>query len=129
VLVHGAIAFGLFGIGFLMSMAIAGVVWLYAKRSPEVRFHAEQAGCYQCLVGLINIVLVTVLGIGGGASIVAAFRGEGGSMAGWVLIGLGMSVVWFFLSILYGVFAAVMVLMGKRFKYPILGDRFEKRVL
>lgn len=129
VLAHGAIAFGFFGIGFLMSLAIAGVIWLYAKRSPEVRFHSEQAGCYQCIVLLINIVWVLVLAVGGGFSIFSFFRGEGGNLAGWVLVGLILFVGWFFLSILYGIFAAVMVLMGKRFKYPILGDRFERRAL
>lgn len=128
-LAHGAIAFGFFGIGLLMSLAIAGVIWLYAKRSPEVRFQSEQAGCYQCLVLLINIVWVIVLAVGGGFSIVAMLRGEGGSMAGWVIIGLIAFVVWFFASIVYGLIGAVMVLMGKRFKYVIIGDRFERKAL
>ncbi len=128
-LAHGAIAFGFFGIGLLMSLAIAGVIWLYSKRSPEVRFHSEQAGCYQCLVLLINIVGVTVLGVGGGFAIVQIARGEGGSLAGWVIIGLGVFAVWFFASIIYGLVGAVMVLMGKRFKYLIIGGKFERRAL
>lgn len=127
-LAHGAIGFGLFGITFFVSLVIAGVIWLYSKRSPEVRFHSEQAGCYQCSVLLINLVFIVVLAIGGGFSIFSMMRGEGGSLAGWVIVGLVAFAGWFFLSILYGLFAAVMVLMGKRFKYPIIGDRFEKRV-
>lgn len=127
-LAHGAIAFGFFGIGFLMSLAIAGIIWLYSKRSPEVRFHSEQAGCYQCLVLLINIVWVIILAIGGGFGIFSIIRGEGGQLAGWVIIGLIAFVAWFFLSIVYGIIAAILVLMGVRFKYPIIGDRAEKRV-
>src|SRR5439155_18980109 len=49
-LAHGAIAFGLLGVGFLVSLAISAAIWLYGRRSPEVRFHSEQAGCYQCSV-------------------------------------------------------------------------------
>ncbi|MGA7733315.1 MAG: DUF4870 domain-containing protein [Chloroflexia bacterium] len=127
-LAHGAIAFGLFGIGFLVSLGIAGVIWLYARRSPEVRFHSEQAGCYQCSVLLINVIWIAVLGVSGGFSIFAWFRGEGGGLTGWVLIATCVFALWFFLSILYGLVAAIFVLMGKRFKYPIIGDRFEKRV-
>jgi uncharacterized Tic20 family protein len=128
-LAHGAIAFGLFGISFLISLVITGVIWLYARRSPEVRFHAEQAGCYQCSVLLINLVLVSVLGVGGGFSLVFIFRGEGGSLAGLTLLGACAFAIWFFLSIIYGVIAAILVLSGKRFKYPIIGDRVERHVL
>ena len=49
-LAHGAIAFGLFGVTFIVTLAITGVIWLYSRRSPEVRFHAAQAGLYQCSV-------------------------------------------------------------------------------
>jgi uncharacterized Tic20 family protein len=128
-LAHGAIAFGLFGITLPISLLIAGIIWLYSKRSPEVRFHAEQAGCYQCSVLLINIVWIAILGFGGGWEILKIVRGEGDpSIAGWVIIGFMLFAVWFFASILYGIIAAVFVLLGKRFKYPIIGNRFEKRV-
>jgi uncharacterized membrane protein len=118
----------LFGISFLISIVITGVIWLYAKRSPEVRFHAEQAGCYQCSVLMFNFACVSILGAGGGFSIWSIIRGEGGSIAGWVIIGSCLFLIWFFLSILYGVIAALFVLAGKRFKYPIIGNRFERRV-
>ena len=127
-LAHGAIAFGLFGISFLISIVITGVIWLYAKRSPEVRFHAEQAGCYQCSVLMFNFACVSLLGAGGGFSIFAWFQGEGGHMTGWVLIGGCLFLIWFFASIIYGVIAAILVLAGVRFKYPIIGNRFERRV-
>jgi uncharacterized Tic20 family protein len=127
-LAHGAIAFGLFGIGFLVSLGIAGVIWLYARRSPEVRFHSEQAGCYQCSVLLINVVCVIVLIAGGVLSVFTAFQGGGGSVGGGTIIGLCLFAIWFFGTIIYGLVAAIFVLMGKRFKYPIIGDRFEKRV-
>src|SRR5918911_2564472 len=73
-LAHGAIAFGFLGVGFLVSLAISGVIWLYGKRSPQVRFHSEQAGCYQCSVLLINILFVTILGIAGGFSLFNIFQ-------------------------------------------------------
>jgi uncharacterized Tic20 family protein len=126
---HAAIAFGLFGITFIMSLAISGVIWLYSRRSPEVRFHAEQAGCYQCSVLLINVVCVVGLLLSGGLAIVKLFEGQGDWAAGLgrgTIIGLILFAVWFFGTILVGVIAAVSVLMGKRFKYPIIGDRFDK---
>jgi uncharacterized Tic20 family protein len=128
-LAHGAIAFGFLGFSFLISLAITGVIWLYSKRSPEVRFHSEQAGCYQCSVLLINVVWVAILGVTGGFSIFAWFRGEGGSLSGWVIIGACLFALWFFATIFYGIIAAILVLTGKRFKYPIIGDRFERRAL
>ncbi|MEO8287594.1 MAG: DUF4870 domain-containing protein [Chloroflexota bacterium] len=127
-LAHGAIAFGFLGFGFLVSLAIAGIIWLYSKRSPEVRFHSEQAGCYQCSVLLINLLFVVVLGVGGGFSIVGILQGNGAELARWVVWGLVIFAIWFIASILYGIVAAIMVLLGKRFKYPIIGDRFEKKV-
>lgn len=126
-LAHGAIAFGFFGIGFLVSLAIAGVVWLYGKRSPQVRFHSEQAGCYQCSVLLINIAFIVVLGVAGGFSFFNFLQGRGDwNVSGVVVIGVIFFAIWFVLSILYGIFAAVMVLLGKPFKYPIIGNRIRE---
>ncbi len=127
-LAHGAIAFGFLGIGFLASLAISGVIWLYSRHSPQVRFHAGQAGCYQCSVLLVNIAFVVVLGVGGGFSIFNLFQGHfDPGEGGWVLWGFVLFALWFVLSILYGLFAAVMVLLGKRFKYPIIGDRMTRK--
>jgi hypothetical protein len=126
-LAHGAIAFGFFGIGFLISLTISGVIWLYSRRSPQVRFHSEQAGCYQCSVFVINVVAVLALGVAGGFSVFQVFqhRSDWGLGPG-VLIGLIAFGVWFVGTILYGLVAAGMVLLGKPFKYPIIGDRFAR---
>jgi uncharacterized membrane protein len=127
-LAHGVIAFGFFGIGFLVSLAISGVIWLYSRRSPQVRFHAEQAGCYQCSVLLINVVAVLALGLGGGFSIFQAFQHRSDWGVSWgVVVGLIAFGVWFVGTILYGLFAAVMVLLGRPFKYPIIGDRMTRK--
>ena len=127
-LAHGAIAFALFGVTFLISLAISGAIWLYSKRSPEVRFHAAQAGVYQCSVLVLNVIFVIVLGTAGGFSIVNIMRGGSPDLARWVLWGLVIYLIWFLASILYGVYAAVMVLLGKRFKYPFIGNRYEKKI-
>jgi uncharacterized membrane protein len=128
-LAHGAIGFGLFGFTLLLSLAITGVLWLYSKRSPEVRFHAEQAGCYQIIVLAINVAVVLLLAVSGGFAIFNVFRGQNiTELNTGVILGGCLFVVWFFASIGYGLFGAVMVLMGKRFKYPFIGDRFEKKV-
>lgn len=124
---HGAIAFGLFGVGFLLSLAISGVIWLYAKRSPEVRFHSEQAGCYQCSVLVINFVFVIILGATTGFSLFNLLQGRSDwGMGGVAIAGLVLFAIWFLGTILLGLYGAVMVLMGRKFKYPIIGDRFER---
>ncbi|HET9493597.1 MAG TPA: DUF4870 domain-containing protein [Chloroflexia bacterium] len=128
-LAHGAIGFSLFGVTFFVSLAVTGIIWLYSKRSPEVRFHAEQAGCYQVIVLAINFTVVLLLSASGGFAIFNLFRGQNiAELNTGVVVGLCLFGAWFVLSILYGLFAALMVLMGRRFKYPIIGDRFEKKV-
>src|SRR5438477_9687229 len=108
-LAHGAIAFGLLGVGFLLSLAISGVIWVYGRRSPQVRFHSEQAGCYQCSVLLINVLFVLFLGITGGFSIFSVFKGQSDWGAGWATgLGLILFALWFAGSILYGIIAALM---------------------
>ena len=126
-LAHGAIAFGFLGVGFLVSLAISGVIWLYGRRSPQVRFHSEQAGCYQCSVLLINLVWVVLLGAASGFWIFNGFNGRGDRvLGGWVAVGFILWVLWFAGSILYGLLAAILVLLGKDFKYPVIGDRFRR---
>jgi uncharacterized membrane protein len=125
---HAAIVFGFFGVGFAASLAITGIIWLYSKRSPEVRFHAEQAGCYQCSVVLINLVIVAFVAASGGFSFFRiVLQGESDYGASWVaLLGLGLFVLWFCASILFGVYAAIMVLLGNPIKYPVIGNRAER---
>lgn len=125
---HGAIAFWLLGVGFLLSIAISGIIWLYARRSPMVRFHSEQAGCYQCSVLLINLALVVLMGAAGGFSIFNTAQGRGDWGVGWLFwVGLVLFALWFVGTIILGIVGAIMVLLGKPFKYPIIGDRFMRR--
>ena len=126
---HGAIGFGLFGVTWLVTLAITGIIWLYGRRSPEVRFHADQAGCYQVIVIGINLLIVILTATGGGIAFVSAvFRGQNiPELNTGVVLGLCLLVASFFATILYGLYGAVMVLMGRRFKYPIIGDFFEKK--
>lgn len=44
-----------------------------------------------------------------------------------VLVGVIVLALWFVGSIVYGLVGAVMVLMGKEFKYPIIGDRMKRK--
>jgi uncharacterized Tic20 family protein len=126
-LAHGAIVFGLLGISFLISLGITAVIWLYAKRSPTVRFHSEQAGCYQCSVLLINIALVVLLGVAGGFSIFNNVQGKSDFGAGWVFwLLLLLFAAWWIGTIVLGVVGAFMVLAGKPFKYPFIGDRVSR---
>ncbi|MDQ3928375.1 MAG: DUF4870 domain-containing protein [Chloroflexota bacterium] len=125
---HGAIAFGLFGLTLPVSLLITGVVWLYSRRSPYVRFHSDQAGCYQCSVLLINVLLVIILAVAGGFSIFRVFRGESTwAEVGLVLWGIALFVLWFLVTIGVGIVGVVMVLLGRPFKYPFIGDWFLKR--
>jgi|GEM_PF-2947840 len=127
-LAHGAIAFGILGISLPISLVISGILWLYSKRSPMVRFHSEQAGCYQCSVLIINIVLFIVLLLGGGFSLFTIFQGKSDWGLSWgVLVGILILAAWYVGSIIYGLVAAVMVLMGKPFKYLIIGNRLERK--
>ena len=128
-LAHGAIAFGLLGFTLVVSLFISAIIWVYSKRSPEVRFHAEQAGCYQIIVLLVNALFLIGLGATGGFWIFNLLQGKGpGEMGLGVVLGLCLFALWILATTLYGIVAAVMVLLGKRFKYVFIGDRFEKRV-
>jgi hypothetical protein len=93
-----------------------------------VRFHSEQAGCYQCSVLLINLVWIALLGAAGGFSIFNVINGRSdwGLLGGWVAVGFILWLLWFAGSILYGLLAAILVLWGKDFKYPLIGNRFRR---
>jgi uncharacterized Tic20 family protein len=120
-LAHGAILFGFLGVTLPLALAISGVIWLYGRRSPQVKFHSEQAGCYQCSVLLINLLIVVVLGAAGGLSIFNIWNGHSdGGLGGLVGLGFILFLVWFVASILFGLVAAVAVLLGADFKYPII---------
>ena len=55
---HVAIAFGLFGIGFLLGLVISIGIWIAGRRSRYIAVHAEQAGLYQLVVLVLNVVIV-----------------------------------------------------------------------
>ncbi len=126
-LAHGAIAFGIFGVTFPVALGVSAFLWLYSKRSPEVRFHAEQAGCYQCSVLIVNALFVIVLGLTGGFAIFEAFQGRPWQMGPLLMVGFILFGVWFVGSIVYGVIGALTVLRGREFKYPMIGDWAKRR--
>ena len=126
-LAHGAVAFGIFGVTFLMSLGVSAFLWLYSKRSSQVRFHAEQAGCYQCGVLLVNTVFVVGLLAAGGFGFFELFQGRPWRVGPTLAVGLVLFGLWFAGSIIYGVIAAFAVLRGKEFKYPVIGDWAERR--
>ena len=130
---HGAIAFGLFGIGFLVSLAITGVIWLYGRHSPYLREQADRAGRYQLLVLALNI-LVVALWIGGVALFFYLGGWGGWGNGGWrsvaltgegvlLLVAVPVFVVWYFGTIGFGLYAALRALAGHDFRYPIIDRR------
>ena len=126
---HGAIAFGVLGIGILVSLVISGFLWIYGKRSPKVRFHAEQAGCFQVIVLTVNALAIVGLGAAGGFAIFQNFLRREDYGTSWLLcIGLVLFAVWFVVTILYGLYGAANVLAGREFKYPVIGKWLKKRV-
>jgi uncharacterized membrane protein len=127
---HGAIAFGIFGIGLLVSLAISGFLWLYSKRSGKVRFHAEQAGCYQIIVLAINAILIVIMAFSGGFAIFQnVFRRGSDYGTPWILcVGMVIFGVWFLITIGYGLYGAVQVLRGRDFKYVLIGEWTRKRL-
>jgi Domain of unknown function (DUF4870) len=115
---HAAIIFGFFGVGFLLSLAINAGIWLYGKRSPYVAYHAQQAGCYQLFVLAFNVAflfMVILLFLFNGLYPQWTFVGQ---IAGLLAVA---GVIWFVASILYGLWGAVRVLLGKPFAYPVFG--------
>lgn len=125
---HAAIGFGLVGIGFLLSLAIAGFIWLIARRSRYVREQSDRAGRYQLLVLLVNIVVVA-LWVAGLALLLYLGGWQGWLAGGWraVLWGLlaiilalvvPFFLVWYVGTIGYGLYAALRALGGADFHYP-----------
>lgn len=134
---HGAIAFGFVGIGFLLSLVITAIIWLASWRSPYVREQSDRAGRYQIFVLLVNILVIVLWALGLGLLL---------WLTGWRFIGLGggdpqiarslpitlvilvdlllliiavpIFVVWYFGSIIYGVYGAARALAGHDFHYP-----------
>jgi hypothetical protein len=126
---HGAIAFGLLGITLLISLAISGFIWLYGKRSRKVQFHAEQAGCYQLIILTVNALVIVALALTGGFAIFQNVLRRNDFGTSWVLcIGLVFFATWYFVAIAYGIYGAIRVLMGRDFKYPLIGKWIKRRM-
>jgi uncharacterized membrane protein len=140
VLAHGAIAFGLFGIGFVLSLVIAGVIWLVSKRRQHVAFHGEQASIYQVIVVTVNAVAISLWSLAGVAlfgqalpiplvsPITLAQPVPAWMIALWVAV-VPIFAVWFIGTILLGLYGAVQVALGRRFEYPIIGPWARRRYL
>lgn len=125
---HGSVILSFFG------PIVPALVWTFQRRkSPYVAFHALQAIGYQMLtfwVGMAAYLLVALLG----AVLVIpliALAGNGASdfeMTPFAVQGSMFLFMFVFMGayLLFGIAGAVLCLLGKDFKYPILGKRLEK---
>jgi uncharacterized Tic20 family protein len=131
---HLSIGFGvIIGVGFLLSLAINLIIWLRSKRSSFVEFHAEQAGAYQLVVLLTNLLIV---GIWIGVVIMLLGDSEIGAgqlsvrqilMGMWCAL-LPLQVAWYFGTILYGVYGGLVVAAGGEFSYRLIGPWVRRRL-
>jgi len=135
VLAHASIGFGFVGIGFLLGLAINGVIWLRSRRSSFLAVQSEQAGAYQLAVLLINVALVVVWT----AILIYVFLGDSaigfGQLsarqvaAGFWLALIPLFAIWYVGTILYGIYGAFRIAQGREFWYPILGAWARRRAL
>jgi uncharacterized Tic20 family protein len=127
-LAHGSVIFSFFG------PIIPALVWTFQRRkSPYVAFHALQAIGYQMLtfwVGiaayLLFVLLMTLLIVPFAALAESGSRGF--EMAPFALQGSMILFMFGFMGayLLMGIAGAVLCLLDKDFKYPLLGKRLEK---
>jgi uncharacterized Tic20 family protein len=131
---HLSIGFGVvIGVGFLLGIAINLFIWLRSRRSSFVELHAEEAGTYQLVVLLINLLMagswIAVFGLWVGNF---DYFGLGvpsfGKIFTAMLVLLPFELVWYFGTIFYGVYAGLKVASGRDFSYPILGPRVRRRL-
>lgn len=133
-LAHLSIGFGIvIGVGFLLGLAINLVIWLRSRHSPFVARHAEQAGAYQLAVLLTNVLIVgiwiaVVVSLLGGSEIGPGQLSLRQIFMGLWLALLPLQILWYFGTILYGVYAGLMVAVGKDFSYPIFGAWAARRI-
>jgi uncharacterized Tic20 family protein len=126
---HLSIGFGVFvGVGFLAGLAINLVIWLRSRRSSFVEFHSEQAGTYQLIVFVLNILLL--LGWFGGLIAMPSASDYGGrllQMGGWVALLLGIGL-WYVGTIVLGIYAGLKIALGGDFSSRVFGWRFRRRL-
>ncbi len=127
---HGAIAFGLFGVGFLITIVVNIYFWYASRNSPYIRRQVEQAGCFQVIVMLVDFLLVAGAGVLFGYLLGAPLLGrqllpKGSEVWFWLLflILLISFVIFFFGTIAYGLYAASRAAQGAEFRYHIFGLR------
>jgi hypothetical protein len=131
---HLSIGFGIIiGVGFLLGIAINLVIWLRSKRSTFVEYHAEQAGIYQLVVLLSNVLIVAIW-----VGVVVMLMGDSEIGSGQlsvrqILMGmwcalLPLQIAWYFGTILYGVYGGLVVAAGGSFSYPIFGPWARRRL-
>ena len=133
VLAHASIGFGLVGIGFLLGLAINGIIWLRSRRSSFVNVHAEQAGAYQLAVFLINLGLVLIFGATGlylafaPSAIGPSELSSPQVLAGVWLAILPLALLWCRGSTASGLYGAWRVARGREFSYPVFGAWARRR--
>ena len=131
---HLSIGFGVvIGVGFLPGLAINLVIWLRSRRSSVVAFHSEQAGTYQLAVLITNLTMVGIwiavlVSLMGRSQIGEGMLSMWDMLAGMWLALLPLQIAWYFGTILYGVYAGIMVAAGRDFSYPFFGRRARERV-
>ena len=134
-LAHASIGFGFVGIGFLLGLAINGVIWLRSRRSSFLAVQSEQAGAYQLAVLLINVVLVVVwIAIFLYVILDDSTIGFGQLSARQVAAGFWLALIplfaiWYIGTILYGIYGAIRIAQGREFWYPIFGAWARRRAL
>ncbi len=126
-LAHGSVIFSFFG------PIVPALVWAFQRRkSPYVAFHALQAIGYQMLtfwVGMaayllfilaFMLVAIPLMGL--------AASNSDFEVTPFILQGFMMFFLFGFMGLymLFGIVGAVLCLLDKDFKYPILGKRLEK---
>lgn len=131
---HLSIGFGIIiGVGFLLGLAINLVIWLRSRRSTFVEYHAEQAGAYQLTVFLLNVLIVAVWIAGlfpllGGSEIGLGEISLRQIVAGLWCALVPLVVLWYFGTILYGVYGGLIVASGGNFSYPKFGPWARRRL-
>jgi hypothetical protein len=132
VLAHAAIGFGLFGISLLVSVIISLVIWVVSRRRRHVAIHAEQAGLYQLVVFIVNVVVVVgwlaaTVPLFGQAILTFPFIAPGGlaRAPGWLvalwLLAVPLFALWYVGTIALGLIGAARVALGYPFWYPVIG--------
>jgi uncharacterized Tic20 family protein len=128
-LAHGSVILSFFG------AVIPALIWSFQRRkSSYVAFHALQAAGYQMLMYWVGLAAYLVIVLVGFFALLLFSEGmpqqSGDNPAGTMALVQGFFAfsIYGYLAIyfLFGIVGAVMCLLDKDFKYPILGKRLEK---